>query len=280
MKNLIRFLVWGMFLFCTPVVVAHAENGVGITNNGDGTVNVTYNNTHQSKIAVTVKKEGQSTQYNYFMTDANIDTSIPLTAGNGVYQVSVLKNIEASRYSPLSSEAVNLYLNDSKSVYLTSNEMITWESKNRAIKKANALTARSKSQNAKVKTIYKYLVKNYHYDYAKYSANNSGSLAYYTPDIDVTYATKKGICYDMAALTSSMMRSVGVQTQMVTGYPTSKYYNGSQYHAWNKVYLKKSNKWAVLDVTCDMCLYEQGVSYSKLQMKKRASEYANVRYVW
>ena len=279
-KKVVRGMLFVLFMICVPHSVAHAENGVEIVNNADGTVTVTYENTSSKKIAVTVKKEGATTQYNYFLTDDTIDADIPLTAGNGTYKVSVLKNIEDSKYSSLSSEEVKLSLNDSKSAYLTSNEMITWDSKNAAIKKANRLTKKYKSQMSKIKSLYKYIVTNYHYDYDKYTANNSGKLSYYTPDIEETYSSKKGICYDMSALTASMMRSVGVQTKMVTGYPTSKYYNGSQYHAWNKVYAKKYKKWLVIDVTCDMCLYEQGTKYNKLSMKKKASEYSNVKYTW
>lgn len=283
MKNIViglKVLIIAVFFMCVPSEIAHAENGVGIDDNKNGTVTVTYNNANKSKIAVTVKKDGSNTQYNYFLNGGAIDTEIPLTAGNGTYKVSVLKNIEASRYSPLSSEEVQLSLSDEKSAYLTSNQMISWTSKNEAVKKANSLCEKYKSQYSKIKVIYKYLVTNYHYDYEKYYQNSSGNLSYYTPNVDETFNSKKGICYDMAALTAAMMRSVGLQTKMVTGYPKTAYYNGSQYHAWNKVYAKKYRKWVVIDVTCDMCLYEQGVKYNKLSMKKKASLYSNVKYTW
>ena len=189
-KNGWKWIFFLVCLVCMPYTVAHAENGVGISDNKNGTVTVTYNNTSNTKIAVTVKKDGTSTQYNYFLTSSNIDAEIPLTAGNGTYKVSVLKNIQDSRYSPLSSQEVSLRLSDSKVAYLTSNEMISWSQTNDAIKKANALTEKYKSQNSKIKAIYKYLVTKYHYDYEKYSKNTSGSLAYYTPDIEETFSTK------------------------------------------------------------------------------------------
>lgn len=267
-------------LWATPSLIAHAENGVAIDDNKDGTVKVTYSNTNNKKIAITVKKDGANTQYNYFITAESIDTNIPLTSGNGTYKVSVLKNVEDSRYTPLSSEEVDLSLSDQKSAFLTSNQMINWNSKNKAVKKANKLSRKYKSQYSKIKVIYKYIVTNYHYDYAKYYQNLSGNLAYYTPDVDVIFSEKKGICYDISALTACMMRSVGIQTKMVTGYPDTEYYDGTQYHAWNKVYTKKYKKWVVLDVTCDMCLYEQGIKYNRLSMKKKASQYSKVRYVW
>ncbi|MBQ1393141.1 MAG: transglutaminase domain-containing protein [Lachnospiraceae bacterium] len=281
MKSIFRVIVFGVFLLFLPCTVSKAsENGVGISDNKNGTVTVTYSNTNKNKIAVTVKKEGENTQYNYFMTNSSIETEIPLTAGNGTYKVSVLKNIQDTRYSQLSSLDVDLKLKDTKKAYLTSNQMITWNRKNSAIKKANKLTKKYSSQTTKIKVLYKYLVTKFDYDYNKFSKNANGSLSYYTPDIDETYASKKGICYDMSALTASMMRSVGVQTKMVTGYPRSQYYNGSQYHAWNRVYSKKDRKWMVLDVTCDMCLFDQGVKFKKLSMKKKPSQYSNIKYIW
>lgn len=280
MKRGLQVVLFGLFLLCIPGGVAKAENGVDIADNKNGTVTVTYDNNSQKKIAVTVKKTGTDSQYNYFVEDTDVNISVPLTAGNGTYQVCVLKNVKDSDYSPLMSTEVQLDLEDAKSAYLTSNDMISWDKKNAAIKKANKLTKKYKSQGSKITALYRYLVKNYDYDYDKFKKNTSGKLAYYTPDISETYKTKKGICYDMSALTASMMRSVGIQTKMITGYPTSDYYDGTQYHAWNKVYSKKTKKWFVMDVTCDMCLYDQGVKFSKLSMKKKASEYSNVKYVW
>ena len=73
------FALWG-----TPGIIAHAENGVAIDDNKDGTVKVTYSNSNSNKIAITVKKDGAKTQYNYFITTGEVDTDIPLTAGNGI----------------------------------------------------------------------------------------------------------------------------------------------------------------------------------------------------
>lgn len=278
MKKRLGIFLFGMLLLVVPSAKANASNGIEFNDNKNGTVTVTCEGMETTKMAVTVKKDGMNNQYNYFFDDPQKGIDVPLTAGNGLYKISVLKHIEDSRYSPLSSQEISLELDDSNAAFLTSNAMIQWSTKNSAIKKANKLTKKCKNNNAKVTALYKYLVKNYHYDYDKYKDNSSGNLAYYTPDINATYADKKGICYDLSALTASMMRSVGVKTKMITGYPKSEYFNGSQYHAWNKYYYNK--KWYIIDITCDVCLYEQGVAYSKLKMKKKASQYSNTRYEW
>lgn len=278
MKRIVQFFLLCFVIFMVPSVKAHAENGVGISDNRNGTVTVKYANDSKKTIAITVKKSGSGSQYNYFVHDKNVTAVIPMTSGNGTYTVSVLKNIEGNRYSPLSSMEVSLKLKDSKAAFLTSNEMINWSKKNAAIKKANQIAKKYSGQMNKIKGIYKYLVTNYHYDYNKYSKNNGGSLEYYTPNINTTYKTKKGICYDISALTAAMLRSIGVQTKMITGYPSNKYFDGKSYHAWNKLYSKEKKKWIIIDVTCDVCLYEQGMKYNKLTMSKTASAYSNVKY--
>lgn len=283
MKKLGRILlVMAMFL-CVPVLSAKAENGVGISDNQNGTVTITYENSSQKRIAVIVKKLiGDTSSYNYFSTARKVDVDVPLTLGNGVYEITVLKNIANNRYSTLSSREVELALKDIKKAYLTSNQMINWSKKNAEIKYANKITKKCKTQYAKIAKIHKYIVTNYHYDYKKFSKNSNGGLTYYTPNNGTTYRTKKGICYDIAALNASMLRSMGIQTKLITGYPKNAYFNGVSYHAWNKVYSSSKKKWLILDVTCDMCLYEQKTKYKKLKMEKKAKEYSNVKkeYQW
>lgn len=278
MKRFVQVFLLCFIFFMAPAAIIHAENGVGISDNRNGTVTIKYGNSSNTKIAITVVKNGDSIRYQYIVQEKNLNAVIPMTLGNGTYTISVLKNIEGNRYSSLSSKEVTLKLKDYKSSYLTSNEMIKWSKKNAAIKKANKIAKKYKGQLSKVKGIYKYLVTTYHYDYDKFSKNTNGSLGYYMPNINTTYKTKKGICYDISALTASMLRSIGVQTKMITGYPANKYYDGRSYHAWNKLYSKEKKKWLIIDVTCDVCLYEQKTKFSKLVMIKKSSEYSNVKY--
>lgn len=262
----------------TPFLTAKAGNGVNIADNKNGTVTVDYENATKARIAVIVQKQGSDKKYNYFDEAKKISVKIPLTLGNGNYNISVLKNISDNRYSPLSSENIKLSLKDGKKAFITSNLMLDWDSKNAAIKYANKIAKKQKDDYGKIKVVYKYVVTNYHYDYKKFNKNQSGGLSYYTPNINQTYKAKKGICYDIATLHASMLRSVGVTTKLITGYPKNKYFNGKSYHAWNQVYSTKKKKWMIIDPTCDMCLYEQKVKFNKLQMEKKTKEYSNTKY--
>ena len=75
--------------------------------------------------------------------------------------------------------------------------------------------------------IYNYVVSNFTYDYNKAATVQSG----YLPVVDVTLATKSGICFDYAAVMTSMLRAQGIPTKLVIGYA------GNVYHAWVSIYI-------------------------------------------
>jgi len=106
------------------------------------------------------------------------------------------------------------------------------------IKKAASLT-KGKTASQKVKAVYKWVVAKINYDRKK------NPPAGYVPSITQTYSSKKGICYDFAALFAAMLRSQGVPTKLVKGYADKV----SGYHAWNEVYV--NGKWQTIDTSYD-----------------------------
>ena len=58
------------------------------------------------------------------------------------------------------------------------------------------------------------MVKNVKYDDEKAQNVQSG----YLPSVDETLKTKKGICFDYAALMTAMLRSQGIPTKLEIGY--------------------------------------------------------------
>ena len=75
--------------------------------------------------------------------------------------------------------------------------------------------------------VYEYVIKNIVYDDEKAATVKSG----YLPNVDDTLKTKKGICFDYAALMTAMLRSSGIPTRLDIGYATNIY------HAWISTYL-------------------------------------------
>ena len=125
-----------------------------------------------------------------------------------------------------------------------------------AIKKAAELTSGVSGDEAKVKKIYNYVVKNIRYDYDK--LDNLPST--YIPSIDKTYKSKSGICYDFASLTAAMLRR-GIPPSL------SWLYGVNGYHAWNEVYMK--GKWVVIDTSYDSQMRENGAKYSMIKSKSK-----------
>ena len=79
-----------------------------------------------------------------------------------------------------------------------------------------------------VGVIYNYVINHITYDRAKAAKVTSG----YLPDLDQVLESKKGICFDYAALMTGMLRSQGVPCKLVIGYA------GTAYHAWISVWVE------------------------------------------
>lgn len=73
------------------------------------------------------------------------------------------------------------------------------------------------------------MVKNVKYDDEKAQNVQSG----YLTSVDETLKTKKGICFDYAALMTAMLRSQGIPTKLEIGY------SGDIYHAWISTWLNE-----------------------------------------
>lgn len=283
-KRAIQIIAFCIIIFSLSGFKAQAASGNGASINlgKNGIVKVTFQNNKRTKVAISVKKTTSSKTYYYFTTAKKVNVQVPLTEGNGRYEVAVLVLVDAERgaYAVQYKTSIPLALKDSNKVYLGSNQIVNWKQKNAAIKYANKITKKIKMDYKKIQKIYTYIVKNYHYDYAKYRKNQSGNLGMYAPNIGTIYRSKKGICYDISALNASMLRSLGIKARLVTGYPKTKYYNGNVYHAWNKVYSKSKRRWYTIDATCDMCIYEQVKSFKTSNMNKKASQYKTVNYMY
>lgn len=134
--------------------------------------------------------------------------------------------------------------------FLRPNQYVKFNKSTKYVKKAASLTKKCKNDLAKVKKIYKYVIKNMKYDNKKAKNVKTG----YLPNLNSLYKKKKGICFDYAAVMTAMLRSQGVPTKLVIGY------TGNTYHAWINVYSKKKGwitgaiyisgkKWKLMDPT-------------------------------
>jgi hypothetical protein len=270
MKHLIKLITFLSFalIFITfseqKVSAAETQDTFGEVDNG--IITIRYDNTTNAKMKIGVTKDDQS--YYYDLGNGSNELDIPLTMGNGKYTLKILKNISGTKYSVVQSTNIELELTDEKVVFLQSNVIVNFELKDKAILKAESLTKKCKSEAEIISTVYNYVVKNFAYDYDKFSTLSSG----YIPDIEIIYKSKKGICYDISAIMASMLRSQGVEVKLVTGYTPNI---PGVYHAWNSVYDAKSKKWITIDATYDIAMYKAKKSY---KMKKSISDYSDIKY--
>ena len=170
-----------------------------------GTIRVRQNG-NPTKVKVLVYFNGSSKYYQYTIPTNNTWTSIPLQSGSGTYKVRFMKQVSGNSGSA-------------------------------CVAKAKSLVSGAGSDAQKVSKIYSYIVNNISYDYDKMKNLPSG----YLPNPDSTLASRKGICFDYAALMAAMLRSQGVPCKLVIGNADG------QYHAWNMVYVNGS--WQLYDPT-------------------------------
>ena len=206
-------------------VLDYGEAVVDISNVSKGYVALTYSGSAE-KISVEITGKNNKT-YKYFVNKPKEPIFFPLTCGNGTYQITVYENVQGNEYSVLMMDSFDVKLENKFLPFLYPNQYVEFSNKTQAIKEAKKLVKDSKDDLSIVQTIYHYVVKNVKYDDEKAKNVQSG----YLPDVDETLKTKKGICFDYAALMTAMLRSQGIPTKLEIGY------SGSVYHAWISTWL-------------------------------------------
>ena len=227
-----------------------------------GILKVAYTSSSGKKAKLIIEK-GDS-KYTYNLNCNGKTESFPLQLGSGAYKATVLENISGNSYRIVDSAQVMANMSDEKAVYLGSIQNIDWNRQNQAIKFAVNLTSSTSDIGEKARLLYSHIVNNYKYDYNKLASLPTT----YLPNIDTTYQTKTGICYDFSSLFASMLRSQGIYAKLVKGYTP----NATGYHAWNEVYDQKTKSWLIVDTTYDL----QVIKKKKITMSKKQSDYQKV----
>lgn len=198
---------------------------IDYSNIADGYVMVKYLNAADKKIKAQVK--GPADTYTYNLTGGEWET-FPLSSGNGGYTVTVLENVEGTKYAVKASVTFNVQLKDEFAPFIRPNQYVDYENAPATIAKAEELCMNTESQLEKVSKVYEYVVTGFTYDTVKARTVQSG----YLPVLDTVLQEKKGICFDYAAVMTGMLRSQGVPCKLVVGYA------GTVYHAWISVYVE------------------------------------------
>lgn len=219
----------------TPKVLTPSADGVTVyqndfasidaSNTSQGYVMVKYNGTNE-KVKLQITCPDQSC-YTYLISDRGVYDTFPLTAGNGSYALQVLENVAGDTYTVSLAQSINVSIEDEFLPFLYPNQYVNFHTDSQAVSKGSNLAKDTYSDLDVVQNIYNYVIKNISYDTEKAQNVSYG----YVPDVDDTLSSKKGICFDYAALMTSMLRSQNIPTKLEVGY------SGDAYHAWISTYI-------------------------------------------
>ncbi len=218
----------------TPIVLVPSADGVNVidgnvstmdvSNANKGYVMIKYNGTNQ-KVKVQIIY-GSESPYNY---DLNLDgeyQTFPLSRGDGSYTIKIMENIEGTSYAEADAHAISVTLENEFYPFLYANTYVNFNENTEAISLASELAKSANNDLDVINAVFDYVVKNISYDYEL--ADNAGTIK--ASNIDQTLQTKKGICWDYAALMTTMLRTQNIPTQLVRGMA------GDISHAWLNVY--------------------------------------------
>ena len=219
----------------TPKVLTPSADGVTVyqndfasidaSNTSQGYVMVKYNGANE-KVKLQITCPDQSC-YTYLISDRGAYDTFPLTAGNGSYTLQVLENVAGDTYTVSLTQSINVSIEDEFLPFLYPNQYVNFHTDSKAVYKGSDLAKDTYSDLDVVQNIYNYVIKNISYDTEKAQNVSYG----YVPDVDDTLSSKKGICFDYAALMTSMLRSQNIPTKLEVGY------SGDAYHAWVSTYI-------------------------------------------
>jgi transglutaminase-like putative cysteine protease len=246
-----------MMLVVASVTTVFADNMNVKVNTADATVVINTGSAAYSSFKVIVEKDDVEYIYNLL---PGIDT-LPLQMGSGNYTVSLLGSNDGRRFRLLSEETIKVELKEN-AVFLSASQTVNWNDESEVAILAKELTKNAKTDREKLEAIHTYVINNVKYDYKK--ANNLPKG--YIPNADETLSEGLGICYDFAAITASMLRSVDVPTKLVKGYSSYT----PVYHAWNEVLIE--GEWVVVDASTDSIFVDHHVAYS---LEKDTEDYQN-----
>lgn len=217
----------------TPNVLEPTASGEKVT--GDDTFAIDYSNASEGYF--TVHYTGTNNKVKMQLTGPDgvtytynlggDEAVIPITSGNGSYTIVAFENISGNQYSTLYATDIDFNVTNEFGPYLYPNQYVNFNAESAIVPLAKSLAEGATSDLEVVTAVYSYIVANIEYDEVK--LQNAEKT--YLPDVDEVLSSKKGFCFDYAALMAAMLRSQRIPARMEIGYA------GDAYHAWLSVYI-------------------------------------------
>ncbi len=249
MKRLSLIMLSVIFILSCTVFVFADSNAIEF-NSDDATVEVRNSSTGYSSYKAMIQKGNQK----YFYDILSEVEVFPLSMGNGTYNVTILGSNDGRRYRKLFSKSFNAVFEENR-VFLSASQTVNFNEKSEVAKIAKEITKDATTDVEKFNIIHEYVTTHMTYDFEKADTVKPG----YIPEPDKLLESGKGICYDFAAVTASMLRSVNVPTKLVKGYSVYT----SVYHAWNEVLI--DGEWKVVDTSTDSFYVMYNMDFSNIK---------------
>lgn len=231
----------------------------GLVTYGNDFVSIDASHTEEGYVMVRWQGEADAarlqmvlpgeTTVTYQLTSDSYET-FPLTGGDGEYRLDILERAYDNLYALSFSQEIFVSLDDEFRPFLYPNQYAWYTEDSATVALGIQLSSQASGDLDYVDKVYSYVTENISYDAEaakKISVN-------YIPDVDATLSSKKGICFDYAALMTALLRSQGIPTRLEVGY------SGTIYHAWISVYLTEAGwidkiiefdgkSWSLMDPT-------------------------------
>jgi len=206
------------------------------SNAETGYVMVKKSSAKKLKVRVIVDE----TTYTYDLAGDGEYEVYPLQQGSGSYKIVVYENVKGNNYAQLLSKTIDVKMSDEYAAFLCPNRYVDYGPETKAIQHASEMLGGIQDDREKAETVAKWMKKSFRYDYIAALTVKSG----YVPDINVTFETQAGMCFDFSVMMCAIMRSQGIPAQLVMGDADGTY------HAWCKILL--DGKWTLFDPTMDI----------------------------
>ena len=226
-----------------PIVLMPVASGTHIekndkaiidySNTADGYVMIKWlkDTTKQLRVQVT----GPSgITYTYLLFPNGDFIVVPLSDGNGTYEVRVFEQVTDDKYALANSLTTNVSLKDEFAPFLRPNQYVNFDENSDIVKKAASLVSKGDTLLEKIAAIYEFVITTLTYDTKFAEEVIAGMHKNYIPVLDDVLARRYGVCLDYAALMTGMLRSQGIPTKLVEGYA------GEVHHAWINVHSEET----------------------------------------
>ena len=180
-------------------------------------------------LKIAISFDGTAKIHYNLNTDGDVEI-LPLQYGSGKYTVSLYHQISGSKYQKDGEISFTVKMKDKLGYTLYPNQWVNYTAETAAVQYADELCAGLTDEYEITMAVYKFMKKNFSYDWFKARDVKAGTLKDILPDIDGSWETWTGICQDLAAIMCTMLRSQGIHARLVVGT------YGSTPHAWVTVY--------------------------------------------